>query len=71
MSCYSNSSFKQSKANSEMCQWVGSDMFDTTRNGLKLMNSALKQRVEARSSAEHVLKRRVKTGVTSDALSDM
>ena len=51
--------------------WIGSSMFATTQRGFELMNEALKERVEGRSlPADPALKRRVKSSVNTDSLSD-
>ena len=41
--------------------WMGSDMYRNTENGFKLMNEALKKRVEGISATNHVLGERVET----------
>ena len=54
-----------------LLHWVGSKMYKDTEEGFKLMNSALKQRVEAGSQSDQILKHGVATRVTGDGLTDM
>ena len=41
--------------------WVGSDMYRNAENGFKLMNEALKKRVEGISATNHSPEERVET----------
>ncbi len=51
--------------------WIGSDMYETTQRGFRLMNDALKERVERRSpSRDPALKQRVQSSAKADGLSD-
>ena len=44
-----------------LLHWVGSDMYRNTENGFKLMNVALKKRVEGISATDYVPGERVET----------
>ena len=46
--------------------WVGSDMYRNTESGFKIMNEALKRRVEGISATDHVLGERVETRVNGE-----
>ena len=48
--------------------WVGSDMYRNTESGFKLMNEALKRRVEGISATDHVLGESVETRVNGERL---
>lgn len=45
-------------------------MYETTQKGFELLNSALKERLEGKSSPNPALKQRVKSSVKADGLSD-
>lgn len=49
--------------------WIGSNMYETTQRGFKLMNNALRERVEGRSLPDPALKQRVKSSVKADGMS--
>ena len=53
-----------------LLHWIGSDMYETTQKGFELLNKALKERVEGKSSPNPALKQRVKSSVKADGLSD-
>ena len=44
-------------------------MYETTQRGFKLMNNALRERVEGRSLPDPALKQRVKSSVKADGMS--
>ena len=46
--------------------WAGSDMYRNTESGFKLMNEALKKRVEGISATDHVQGERVETRTMAD-----
>lgn len=47
-------------------QWIGSDMYETTRRGFVLMNNTLKERVERKPSQNPELKQRANTSAKAD-----
>jgi len=51
--------------------WIGSDMYGKTERGFRLMNDALKERVEGNRSSDKLLKQRVGASVKTDGLSDI
>lgn len=46
--------------------WIGSDMYETTRRGFVLMNSALKERVERKPLPNQDLTQRAKKSAKAD-----
>lgn len=51
--------------------WIDSDMYGKTESGFRLMNDALKERVEGNRSSDKLLKQRVGASVKTDGLSDI
>ncbi len=65
----SGTRFEQSEQFSGI--WIDSDMYGKTESGFRLMNDALKERVEGNRSSDKLLKQRVGASVKTDGLSDI